>query len=231
VLVRGEDRSFLDAARGSTRLPVALAFVVFLALGTTGCGRSGLFGGPPRDGGGETDGRSDMGRDLPRELPADRAADMTVPVPPPLIPGPPACEPQPETCNGVDDDCDQQTDEDIVPIPCPGGGSRYCVAARMSECPRRCEECLPGSRRVCYVSFCYFWGTQTCAADGRSFGLCREGRPPPECAQIAEEKRKSPELEQCCLDNGYCCLDDFDLDNDGDRTEMLGRCEGVVCEP
>ena len=40
---------------------------------------------------------------------------------------------------------------------------------------------------------------------------------------------RSPELEECCIDNGYCCVDEFDLDNDGDRTEMLGRCEAVMC--
>jgi hypothetical protein len=100
----------------------------------------------------------------------------------------------------------------------------------MSACPARCETCLPGSERVCMLSYCTFWGIQTCTADGRSFGRCREHEPPPECRDIAREHRDSRELEQCCLDNGYCCLDRHDLDGDGNRSEMLGRCDEVLCE-
>ena len=33
-------------------------------------------------------------------------------------------------------------------------------------------------------------------------------------------------LEECAP-----CLDEYDLDGDGDRTEMLGRCGGVTCPP
>jgi hypothetical protein len=161
----------------------------------------------------------------------DRAADQAPPAIPPdpvVVPG---CQPQPEVCNGRDDDCDGKVDEDLPPIPCPNGGSRYCIAGRTSECPRVCEVCRPGSQRVCFISYCTYWGAQTCASDGRSFGLCRERPVPPECETIAKTKRKSRELEQCCIDNGYCCLDEQDLDGDGDRTEMLGRCGGVTCPP
>jgi hypothetical protein len=42
---------------------------------------------------------------------------------------------------------------------------------------------------------------------------------------------RSPELEECCIRAGHCCLDAFDLDNDGDRGEALGRCEAVSCTP
>jgi hypothetical protein len=164
--------------------------------------------------------------------PPDRAADLApaaMPPPDPVVV--PGCQPQPETCNGRDDDCDGKVDEDLPPIPCPNGGNRYCVAGRLSECPRVCEVCRPGSQRVCYISYCTYWGAQTCASDGRSFGLCRERPVPPECESIAKSKRKSPELERCCIDNGYCCLDEHDLDGDGDRTEMLGRCGGVTCPP
>jgi len=165
---------------------------------------------------------------------SDRTADQTPapPVmPPPSDPIVPGCQPQPEVCNGRDDDCDGKIDEDLPPIPCPNGGNRYCIAGRTSECPRVCEVCRPGSQRVCFISYCTYWGAQTCASDGRSFGLCRERPVPPECESIAKSKRKSRELEQCCIDNGYCCLDEQDLDGDGDRTEMLGRCGAVTCPP
>ena len=90
---------------------------------------------------------------------------------------------------------------------------------------------MPGSQRECFTSFCTFWGTQACTSDGRSFGPCKETRPPAGCQRIADKSMKSAELEQCCLDEGLCCLDEFDLDHDGDRTEMLGRCDSVTCGP
>jgi hypothetical protein len=99
----------------------------------------------------------------------------------------------------------------------------------MSQCPRRCDVCIPGSERVCFLSYCKFWASQSCTADGRSFGGCREQDPPPECRKIASDKQYSRELEQCCVDNGYCCLDEFDLDRDGDRGEMIGNCEEILC--
>jgi hypothetical protein len=159
--------------------------------------------------------------------PADAAQELPV-LPDAERPAPPTCQPAEETCNGRDDDCNGQVD-DVPGIPCPGGGFRYCVAGRLSECPQRCEKCLPGSERICYISYCKFWAVQTCAADGRSFGICREDDPPPECREIARTKHDSPELEQCCIDAGHCCLDEFDLDKDGDRNEMLGACEEVAC--
>lgn len=162
--------------------------------------------------------------DLPVVLPVDAPPAA---MPPPL----PGCTPQPETCNGRDDDCDGKIDEELPPIPCPNGGNRYCVAGRTSECPRICDVCRPGSRRVCFISYCTYWGTQSCGPDGRSFGLCKESPVPAECEAIARSKKNSRDLERCCLDNGYCCLDEHDLDGDGDRTEMLGRCGAVTCQP
>jgi hypothetical protein len=129
----------------------------------------------------------------------------------------------------MDDDCDGRVDEDIAAVPCPGGGSRYCVAGQLSACPQRCEVCLPGSRRMCLVPYCTFWGTQVCSGDGRSWSRCYEVPAPPECTAVARDKKRSAELERCCVDNGFCCLDEFDLDGDGNREEMLGRCDSVKC--
>jgi hypothetical protein len=147
----------------------------------------------------------------------------------PTQPTEPICRPRSEACNGRDDDCNGAVD-DLPAEACDGGGFRFCVAGRMSECPRRCEVCVPGSVRVCQNPYCTFWGEQECAADGQGFGNCREADPPPECADIARKHQQSPELEQCCLDNGYCCEDEHDLDNDGNRREMLGACEDIACQ-
>jgi hypothetical protein len=144
-------------------------------------------------------------------------------------PGPEPCVPSTEVCNGADDDCDGVVDE-VPAEACQGGGFRYCIAGTMSECPRRCEVCVPGGVRVCQNSYCTFWGEQECAGDGQGFGSCRERRVPPECDATARKHQSSPELEQCCLDNGYCCLDMHDLDGDGNRSEMLGNCSQVRCD-
>jgi hypothetical protein len=180
----------------------------------------------------------DVARDLAPPVPdVSSPPDVrpSAPPPPPPMPPPPivpGCTPREEVCNNTDDDCDGQVDEGIAPIPCPDGGSRLCVAGKLSECPRRCEVCVPGGQRICFVPFCTFWGRQICAPDGRGFGACIESKSAPsECAVIAKSKQRSAELEKCCLDSGYCCLDDFDLDGDGNRTEMLGKCAGVQCGP
>ena len=177
-----------------------------------------------------------MKGDAPNDGALDLAVDRVVVViqmpPAPVLPPVAGCQVRgDEICNGLDDDCNGQVDDRIAPVPCPGGGQRLCVAGRSSDCPRRCDVCQPGSRRVCQVAFCDFWGVQSCAADGQSFGLCRESRVPAECAAIAKSHKRSADLERCCLDNGYCCLDEFDLDGDGIKTEMLGRCDAVRCGP
>jgi hypothetical protein len=143
----------------------------------------------------------------------------------------PNCTPTTETCNGKDDDCNGQVDDGVPPIPCAGGGSQYCVAGGFSACPQRCETCIPGSERVCFLSYCTYWATQKCAADGRSFGTCRERHVPAACASASDRYKESPELEQCCIDHGYCCHDDYDLDRDGNTDEMLGSCDEVSCHP
>lgn len=141
----------------------------------------------------------------------------------------PLCVPSEELCNGLDDDCDGFVD-DLAPVPCAAGGFSYCVGGRQSACPTRCDACIPGSERVCFTSYCTFWGTQTCTADGRSFGSCRERRVPSECADAAGRGGDIAKLEQCCIAHGYCCVDTEDLDHDGDHSEVLGNCEDVSCK-
>jgi hypothetical protein len=160
----------------------------------------------------------------------DAELDSGAALPGPDAAAPASCVPSEEVCNGKDDDCDGQVDE-LSPIPCEGGGHRFCVAGSWSACPKRCDTCMPGSERVCFLSYCKYWAVQTCAADGKSFGKCREQDAPPECAKVADKQQYSAALQQCCLDQGYCCLDEFDLDNDGDTEEMLGNCAELSCEP
>jgi hypothetical protein len=175
--------------------------------------------------------------DRPIDLAIDRPVDLrreTAPevmVPPPVDTGP-VCHPHDETCNGLDDDCNGKVDDGLPSIPCPNGGQRYCVAGAYSECPRRCDVCVPGSERECFTSFCTYWGTQSCASDGRSFGPCKESAVVPSaCQAITDQAKHSPALEKCCIEQGLCCLDEFDLDKDGDTAEMLGRCDSVTCGP
>jgi hypothetical protein len=209
---------------------LALAIVTWLSAGLGGCSRTGL------DANGFDDW-DDAGIDAPTA--ADAGQEAIVPRSDAARDSPatseaasdPRCMPALETCNGIDDDCNGQVDDGIAPIPCPAGGYRYCVGGRSSACPTRCEVCVPGSQRVCFISYCLYWGTQTCAADGRGFGPCREQRPPAECDATARAHGASPELERCCIDQGYCCLDAYDLDNDGNRGEVIGSCGSVSCQP
>lgn len=195
-----------------------LGALLLAALLPAACARSGLYPGELEPGELETAGANVGGSA------AGSASMGGAPVT-----APPRCEPSAEACNGRDDDCNGEVD-DLAAEACAGGGFRYCVAGRLSQCPRRCEVCVPGSVRVCQNPFCSFWGEQECAADGQGFGPCREAFPPAECASTARQFEDSRELEECCLSNGYCCLDQFDVDGDGDRSEMLGVCGDVACD-
>jgi hypothetical protein len=210
-----------------------------LLLCAVACARTGLYPGELSESDlGAVDTASDAatagaqsagGAATPPQPTSTMPAVAGAGAPPVPVAMPPLCVPSAETCNGRDDDCNGAVD-DLAAQACPGGGFRFCVAGRLSECPRRCDVCVPGSVRVCQNSFCSFWGEQECAADGQGFGNCREAQPPPECAAIARKFEESKQLEQCCLDNGYCCLDEHDLDGDGNRGEMLGACGDVVCQ-
>jgi hypothetical protein len=202
------------------------SLLIVLAVAAAGCGRTALEPYQP--------GTDAAAKDAPRDLPPeskDALQEMAMEHPPDLRPDAPVCVPKKEECNGVDDNCNGKIDEEQPPIPCPDGNYRFCVGGHFSDCPRRCDVCVPGSKRTCITSFCTFWGSQSCAEDGRSFGQCRESQPPPECREVANRMMRSPDLERCCIDNGFCCVDEFDLNNNGDRAEMLGRCESITCDP
>lgn len=225
------------------------SLLAVLILCAVACARTGLYpgelgeadpggddgvGGNLATGGVATAGKSTGGVPVEPEPtagkpPVNTAGAPTAGSPPVPVGEPSTCVPTTETCNGRDDDCDGAVD-DLPPTPCPGGGSSFCVAGKQSQCPRRCEVCVPGSVRVCQNPFCSFWGEQECAGDGQGFGHCREAEPPSECTAVAKKFEHSRELEQCCLDNGYCCLDEFDLNGNGDRREMLGACEDIACQ-
>jgi hypothetical protein len=53
---------------------------------------------------------------------------------------------------------------------------------------------------------------------------------PSECDDAAGTHGDIANLERCCIDHGYCCVDSQDLDQDGDRSEALGRCDDVRCD-
>lgn len=206
---------------------VSFGVLAALTLLGTQCGRTGLFPYDVEDDAVAEGGQGGL---------ASGAAGAPVKPDPPQAGAAgepntmvPSCEPRPEVCNGADDDCDGRVDE-VPPVACVGGGLQHCIAGQMSACPRRCETCVAGSVRICQNSYCTFWGEQECTADGQGFGPCREEQPPPECAGIARRHKDSPELEQCCIEAGYCCLDSHDLDHDGNRGELLGNCASVTCD-
>jgi hypothetical protein len=187
---------------------VALAAV---AAGVTGCGRTGL--------------------DLPDELALagdveqDAGVDALPDAPPDAFEAAAAHEAAaPPAMTTSIDPC-----ADKPPVPCPGGGFEYCVAGHYSECPKRCAACVPGSTRVCFITYCKSWGVQTCASDGLSFGVCEESSPPAQCGSTADSDKASPALEQCCIDSGNCCQDLYDLNGNGDTSDQVGNCTGTTC--
>ena len=88
--------------------------------------------------------------------------------------------------------------------------------------------CVPGAWRYCDTPTYCRWGVQYCDADGMDWGRCDEiSAIPAACAPI--DGWYSPAAEACCVEQGLCCQDMWDLDHDGDTWESLGNCTDIVC--
>jgi hypothetical protein len=100
-----------------------------------------------------------------------------------------------------------------------------CESTGSPPPPENC--CVAGAWRYCDTPTYCNWGVQACDDDGLSWGSCVETSLPAACAGI--DGWYSPASERCCIDQGYCCQDMWDLDVDGDSWESLGACDGIVC--
>ncbi len=113
------------------------------------------------------------------------------------------------TGDGVDNDCDGRIDE-------------YCTGDD-ADCV-----CNEGSWRYCDTPDYCLWGRQYCDDDQMAWGDCEEITDIPDACRSVEEWY-SPRAEACCIEQGFCCQDMWDLDHDGDTWESLGNCEEIVC--
>jgi hypothetical protein len=210
------------ALHGSS-LALALGAVTVACGGRTNLAIYGEVAPPVEgsDGGGEDAARDGTStEDVIDSMPAPPKPTPTASptgAPTPGAPSPPATAPSTDPCASM------------PPLPCAGGGYQYCVAGHYSQCPKRCSVCVPGSSRVCFLTYCKAWGTQTCAADGLSFGYCQEGNPPSQCQSVGDDNKPTPALEQCCIDSGRCCQDLFDLNGNGATNDLIGNCSGTSC--
>jgi hypothetical protein len=125
---------------------------------------------------------------------------------------PPGIEvPTDEICgDGVDNNCDGRVDEDCF------SGEDGCV-------------CTPNAWRYCDTPDYCLWGKQVCDEDGMAWGPCLETTDiPAACAAISEWY--SPAAQACCVAQGRCCQDMWDLNFNGDTWESLpDGCPQIEC--
>jgi len=160
----------------------------------------------PGEGGGDADVDSDTDADTDSDSDIDEDGFDQCP-PGQEVPVPEVCD------DGRDNDCDGQVDEDCPPDNPPP--------------PDDCE-CVPGAQRFCDTPDYCHWGIQFCDADGIEWGDCSETVSiPPECMI---DGWYSPASEACCVAQGYCCQDMWDINGNGDNWESLGNCVDIVCQ-
>jgi hypothetical protein len=172
---------------------------------------------------------SGMERRIDHDAAVEEDVGLEVDAEPP--PPEPECEPEEEVCDGADNDCDGEADEDIPPEPCDGGGSSRCVMGEWSECPPVCQGCVPGSTRHCFDAYCTGWGVQTCNSSGTAWDYCQEMDVPGACDDGTGWAPTEPATGECCVAEGYCCQDYWDLDGDGQTDDSIGTCYGIDCRP
>jgi hypothetical protein len=127
--------------------------------------------------------------------------------------------------DGQDDDCDGQVDCDDSDCRVPGScnctaSETQCGDGQDDDCDGKsdcededCQGCTPGSVRYCAdPGFCAL-GQQTCGPS-RQWGACSET-----VAGGCYGEGLSPEVVQCCINNGYCCQDA--------NNHSFGNCAGI----